>query len=45
MDFHPLTVPNTMTTNCLNGTYLTYNGNEYMIQNDMGNGKVEDTFL
>ena len=45
MDFHPLTVPNTMTTNCLNGTYLTYNGNEYMIQNDMGNGKVETAAL
>ena len=45
MDFHPLTVPNTAVTNCLNGTFLTYNGNEFVLQNDMGNGKVETAAL
>lgn len=45
MDFHPLTTPNTALTNCLNGTMLTMNGNEYMLQNDMGNGKVHTAYL
>lgn len=39
-DLHPLTTPANVLTNCLNGTILTYNGNEYVLQNDMGNGKV-----
>lgn len=36
-DLHPLTTPNTMLTDCINGTIITYNGNEYILQNDMGN--------
>ena len=36
-DLHPLTTPNTVLTDCLNGTLLTYNGNEFILQNDMGN--------
>jgi hypothetical protein len=31
LDLHPLTTPNDMLTNCLNGTLITYNGNEFML--------------
>lgn len=37
MDLNPLNTPNTVMTDCLNGTLLTYNGNELSLQNDMGN--------
>lgn len=40
MDVHPLQTPNTVLTDCLNGTFITYNGNEYVLQNDMGNFKL-----
>lgn len=40
-DLEPLTTPNTVLTDLLNGTLITYNGNEYVLQNDMGNCKVE----
>ena len=36
-DLHPLTTPNSVLTDCINGTIITYNGNEYILQNDMGN--------
>ncbi len=45
MDLNPLVTPNNVITNCLNGTFLTYNGNENMLQNDMGNGRVETAYL
>lgn len=45
LDLHPLSVPNDTLTGCLNGTLITYNGNENMLQNDMGNGRVETAFL
>lgn len=45
MDLNPLVTPNNVLTNCLNGTILTYNGNENVLQNDMGNGRVESAFL
>lgn len=45
MDLNPLVTPNNVVTNCLNGTLLTYNGNENVLQNDMGNGRVETAFL
>ena len=45
MDLNPLSMPNTALTNCLNGTLLTYNGNENMLQNDMGNARVETAML
>lgn len=41
MDVHPLQTPNTVLTDCLNGTFITYNGNEHVLQNDMGNFKLE----
>lgn len=45
MDLNPIMTPNDVLTNCLNGTLLTYNGNEYSLQNDMGNGRVETAHL
>ena len=45
MDLNPLTTPNNVMTNCLNGTIITYNGNEYMLQSDVGNGRVETAYL
>lgn len=40
-DLNPINTPNTVLTDCLNGTILTYNGNEYSLQNDMGNYALE----
>lgn len=45
MDLHPLTTPNNVLTNCLNGTVITYNGNEFVLQNDIGNGEVHTAYL
>lgn len=39
-DLHPLTTPNSVLTDALNATLLTYNGNELILQNDMGNVEV-----
>lgn len=45
MDFNNLVTPMSALTNCLNGTSITYNGNEFVLQNDMGNGRVETAYL
>ena len=45
MDLNPIVTPNDIVTNCLNGTLITFNGNENVLQNDMGNGRVETAFL
>ena len=45
MDFNPLVSPDGILTHCLNGTTLTFNGNENVLQNDMGNGRVETARL
>lgn len=48
MDAHPLATPNNVLTNCLNGTLITYNGNELILQNDVGNSKIpieKDTYV
>lgn len=45
LDLHPLTVPNDVLTDALNATTVTMNGNEGILQNDMGNGRVESAFL
>lgn len=45
MDLNPLTTPNNVLTNALNATIITYNGNEFVLQNDMGNGRVETAYL
>lgn len=45
LDLNPLTTPNNVLTNALNATLLTFNGNEFVLQNDMGNGRVETAKL
>lgn len=45
MDFNPINTPNKCVTNCLNGTLITYNGNELQLQNDMGNCKIDTAKL
>ena len=42
-DLNPMNTPNTVLTDNLNGTFITYNGNELSLQNDMGN--VMTTYL
>lgn len=44
-DTNPLTTPNNVLTDCLNGTTITYNGKEFVLQNDMGNAIVETASL
>ena len=44
-DLHPMLQPNDTLTDCLNGTIITYNGNENMLQNDMGNYELKNAKL
>lgn len=44
-DLNPINTPNTVLTDNLNGTIITYNGNEYSLQNDMGNYKLQNCKL
>ena len=37
LDTHPMIQGNETLTDCLNGTLITMNGNEVILQNDMGN--------
>lgn len=39
-DFHPLTAKNTTLTDALNATIVTTQGNEMVLQNDLGNTKI-----
>lgn len=41
MDMHPLSSQNTVLTNALNATLVTIDGDEMILQNDMGNLKVD----
>lgn len=45
MDFNPISTPNNVMTSSLNATILTFNGNEYILQTDMGNGRIETACL
>lgn len=45
MDLNVMTTPRNLLTDCLNGTLVTFNGNEFTLQNDMGNCKVETASL
>lgn len=40
LDLHPTVTPNSVLTDNLNGTFITYNGNEFCLQNDKGNFEV-----
>lgn len=42
LDLHPLVTPKTVLTDNLNGTFITYNGNEFCLQNDRGNKQVAE---
>lgn len=44
-DFNPINVPNNALTDCLNGTIITYDGNEMSLQNDKGNYPLENCKL
>ena len=44
-DLHPILQPNDTLTDCVNGTLITYNGNENMLQNDMGNYELRKAKL
>lgn len=39
-DLNPTTTPNNVLTDCVNGTFLTFNGDELALQNDAGNTKI-----
>lgn len=45
MDTNPLSNDGTSLTNALNATLTTNNGNELMLQNDMGNGRINKVRL
>jgi hypothetical protein len=42
-DLNELSTPNNLLTDCVNGTLVTFNGNEFSLQNDMGNAKIPVT--
>lgn len=39
-DLNPIVTPNNLLTDNLNGTFLTYNGDELSLQNDAGNTRI-----
>ncbi len=39
-DLNPITTPNNVLTDCVNGTFITFNGDELALQNDAGNTKI-----
>lgn len=44
-DLNPMTIGNESLTDALNATLLTKNGNEAILQNDMGNRRVDNAYL
>jgi hypothetical protein len=40
-----MTTPNNVLIDALNATITTMNGNESVLQNDMGNARVESAYL
>ena len=45
MDLNPINTPKSVLTDCVNGTFITYNGNEFVLQNDMGNYELKNCKL
>lgn len=45
MDISPLSTTGDSLSDCLNGTFCTMNGDELVLQNDMGNGRVQTAYL
>lgn len=44
-DLNELTTSDKVMTYCLNGTLVTFNGNEFSLQNDMGNARIGTAYL
>lgn len=44
-DTHPMVQSNDTLSNALNATFITQNGNEVILQNDMGNRRVDNAYL
>ena len=44
-DLNPLSTPNEVMTDCINGTITTFNGNEFSLQTDAGNVKLDKVKL
>lgn len=44
-DLNPINTPNSVLTDNLNGTFITYNGNEHSLQNDRGNYALKNCRL
>lgn len=42
-DLNPIVTPNNVLTDCINGTFLTFNGDELSLQNDAGNTTITVT--
>lgn len=40
-DLNPIMTPNTVLTDCVNGTFITFNGDELALQNDSGNTTIQ----
>lgn len=45
MDSNPMVAGNQSLTDALNATFVTMNGNEIILQNDMGNRRVDHAYL
>lgn len=45
MDTHPMVHGNDTLSDALNATFITQNGNEVILQNDMGNRKIDNAYL
>jgi hypothetical protein len=39
-DLNPLTTPNNVLTDCVNGTFITFNGDELALQSSIGNEEL-----
>lgn len=44
-DLNPINTPDTVLTDNLNGTFITYDGNEHVLQNDRGNYELKNCKL
>ena len=44
-DLNPINTPNTVLTDNINGTIITYDGNEFSLQNDLGNYELKNCRL
>lgn len=45
LDLYPMVQGNDVLSDCLNGTMITMSGNEVVLQNDMGNRRIDNAFL